>query len=48
MAEYTHTAAVTINASPTQVYHLFSHFNDFPKFMSYIKEVTYKDSDNSP
>jgi len=47
MAEYTHTAAVTINAPSTQVYHLFSHFNDFPKFMSYIKEVTYKDSQTS-
>ena len=47
MAEYTHTAAVTINASSTQVYHLFSHFNDFPKFMSHIKEVTYKDSQTS-
>ena len=47
MAEYAHAAAVTINAPTIQVFHLFSHFNDFPKFMSYIKEVTYKDSQTS-
>ncbi len=47
MPEYTHTAAVTINAPVSQVYQLFTHFNDFPKFMSYIKEVTYKDSQTS-
>ena len=47
MPEYTHTAAVTLNAPVSQVYQLFTHFNDFPKFMSYIKEVTYKDSQTS-
>ena len=47
MSEYTHSASVTINAPSMQVFHLFSHFNDFPKFMSYIKEVTYKDSQTS-
>ncbi len=47
MSEYTHNASVTINAPVSQVYQLFSHFNDFPKFMSYIKEVTYKDSQTS-
>jgi len=47
MSEYTHTASVTLNAPVNQTYHLFTHFNDFPKFMSYIKEVTYKDSQNS-
>jgi uncharacterized membrane protein len=47
MSEYTHTAAVTINAPVNQVYALFTHFNDFPKFMSYIKEVTYKDAQTS-
>ena len=47
MAEYTHEAAVIINAPTNQVFQLFSHFNDFPKFMSYIKEVTYKDSQTS-
>ena len=43
----THTASVTINAPVSQVYQLFSHFNDFPKFMSYIKEVTYYDQERS-
>lgn len=45
MAE--HSATTTVNAPVAQVYALFSHFNDFPKFMSYIKEVTYKDSNTS-
>lgn len=47
MPEYTHTASVTLNAPVHQVFQLFSHFNDFPKFMSYVKEVTYKDSQTS-
>lgn len=47
MSEYTHTAATTINAPSAQVYQLFTHFNDFPKFMSYIQEVTYKDDQTS-
>ena len=42
-----HTASVTVNAPVHQVYQLFSHFNDFPKFMSYIKEVTYYDNERS-
>lgn len=42
-----HNASVTINAPVNQVYQLFSHFNDFPKFMSYIKEVTYYDQNRS-
>ncbi len=42
-----HSASVTINAPVQQVYQLFSHFNDFPKFMSYIKEVTYRDDRTS-
>ena len=45
MAE--HTASTAVNAPVAQVYALFTHFNDFPKFMSYIKEVTYKDSQTS-
>lgn len=45
MAE--HSASVTVNAPVHQVYQLFSHFNDFPKFMSFVKEVTYKDDQNS-
>src|SRR5579883_3124965 len=43
----THTASVIVNAPVQQVYQLFSHFNDFPKFMSYIKEVTYYDNQRS-
>src|SRR5881394_2635049 len=42
-----HHAAVTVNAPVHQVYSLFSHFNDFPKFMSFIKEVTYYDDQKS-
>ncbi len=45
MAE--HTADVTVNAPVHQVYALWSHFNDFPKFMSFLKEVTYKDEQTS-
>ena len=45
MAE--HTASVTVHAPANQVYQLFSHFNDFPKFMSYVKEVTYYDTQRS-
>ncbi len=36
-----HYASVTINAPQHQVYALFTHFNDFPKFMHFVKEVTY-------
>jgi uncharacterized membrane protein len=43
----THEASVVIAAPVHQVYALFTHFNDFPKFMSFIKEVTYKDEQNS-
>jgi ribosome-associated toxin RatA of RatAB toxin-antitoxin module len=42
-----HHAAVTVNAPVHQVYTLFTHFNDFPKFMSFVKEVTYYDNQNS-
>jgi len=45
MAE--HNASVTIDAPVHQVYQLFTHFNDFPKFMSAIKEVTYYDQTRS-
>jgi uncharacterized membrane protein len=38
-----HHASVTVNAPVHQVYGLFTHFNDFPKFMSFVKEVTYYD-----
>jgi uncharacterized membrane protein len=45
MAE--HHASVTVNAPVNQVYGLFTHFNDFPKFMSFVKEVTYYDDQRS-
>ena len=45
MAE--HHASVTVNAPIHQVYGLFTHFNDFPKFMSFVKEVTYYDNQTS-
>lgn len=47
MAQHTHTASVTVNAPVHQVYQLFSHFNDFPKFMTFVKEVTYQDDQTS-
>ena len=42
-----HHASVMINAPIHQVYRLFSHFNAFPKFMSFVKEVTYYDDQRS-
>jgi uncharacterized membrane protein len=42
-----HSASAIVNAPVHQVYQLFSHFNDFPKFMSYIQEVTYYDDRRS-
>jgi uncharacterized membrane protein len=45
MAE--HHASVAVNAPIHQVYGLFTHFNDFPKFMSFVKEVTYYDNQTS-
>jgi uncharacterized membrane protein len=45
MAE--HTATVTVNAPVHDVYELYSHFNDYPKFMTFVKEVTYLDDSHS-
>lgn len=45
MAE--HHAAVTVDAPAHDVFALFTHFNDYPKFMSYVKEVTYLDERRS-
>jgi uncharacterized membrane protein len=45
MAE--HHASVTVGAPVQQVYGLFTHFNDFPKFMSFVKEVTYYNNQRS-
>ena len=45
MAE--HSAEVTVNAPVHQVYQLYTHFNDYPKFMTFVKEVTYLDDQHS-
>jgi len=42
-----HSASVTIKAPVHQVYKLFTHFSDFPKYMSFIREVTYYDEQRS-
>jgi uncharacterized membrane protein len=42
-----HHASIMVNAPVHQVYGLFTHFNDFPKFMSFVKEVTYYDDQRS-
>jgi hypothetical protein len=42
-----HSASVTIKAPVHQAYELFTHFDDFPKFMSFIREVTYYDDQRS-
>ena len=43
----THEATATVAAPAARVYELFSHFNDFPKYMSYVKEVTYVDDERT-
>jgi ribosome-associated toxin RatA of RatAB toxin-antitoxin module len=45
MAE--HSASVTVDAPIHQVYELYTHFNDYPKFMTFVKEVTYLDDRHS-
>ncbi|MEA2666473.1 MAG: hypothetical protein QOI11_3417 [Candidatus Eremiobacteraeota bacterium] len=42
-----HGASVTVNAPLHQVYQLYTHFNDYPKFMTFVKEVTYLDDQRS-
>lgn len=42
-----HHASTVVDAPVYQVYALFTHFNDFPKFMSFVKEVTYYDEQRS-
>ncbi len=42
-----HHVSVEVHAPVQQVYTFFSHFNDFPKFMSFVKEVTYYDEQRS-
>ena len=41
MAE--HQASVVFSASVKQVFAMLIHFNDFPKFMGFVKEVAYHD-----
>ncbi len=45
MAE--HSASVTVNAPLHQVYEMYTHLNDYPKFMTFVKEVTYLDAERS-
>ncbi|QBD81533.1 hypothetical protein EPA93_38420 [Ktedonosporobacter rubrisoli] len=42
-----HHASITVNAPVHEVYALFTHFNDFPKYMRFVKEVTYYDEQRS-
>ncbi|MBV9945878.1 MAG: SRPBCC family protein [Myxococcales bacterium] len=42
-----HSATVVVNAPVHQVYALYSHFNDYPKFMTFVNEVTYLDDQHS-
>src|SRR5215469_913984 len=39
--------SVAVQAPVHQVYTLFTHFNDFPKSMRFVKEVTYYDDERS-
>jgi uncharacterized membrane protein len=41
-----HGAAVTVNAPVPEVYQLFTHFDQFPRFMTFVKEVTYLDEEH--
>jgi uncharacterized membrane protein len=47
MADHTTTASVVVNAPSHQVFQIWSHFNDFPKFMRHVREVTYYDDQRS-
>ena len=42
-----HHASVTVKAPVVQVYQLFTHFNDFPKYMHFVDAVTYIDNERS-
>ncbi len=42
-----HAASVVVRRPVEQVYPLFTHFNDFPKFMHFVHEVTYYDDQRS-
>ena len=40
-----HGATVTVNAPVHEVYQLFTHFDQFPRFMKFVSEVKYLDSE---
>ncbi len=42
-----HAASIVVRRPVEQVYPLFTHFNDFPKFMHFVHEVTYYDDQRS-
>ncbi|MBV9439729.1 MAG: SRPBCC family protein [Candidatus Eremiobacteraeota bacterium] len=42
-----HGASVTVKGPVDRVYALYTHFNDYPKFMTFVKEVTYLDAERS-
>jgi ribosome-associated toxin RatA of RatAB toxin-antitoxin module len=42
-----HKASAIVNAPVDRVFRMWSHFNDYPKFLSHVKEVTYYDEDRS-
>ena len=42
-----HHVSIEVPAPVHEVYELFSHFTDFPKFMTYVNEVTYIDEQRS-
>lgn len=42
-----HSASVVVRAPTERVYRMFTHFEDFPKYMTYVKEVTHYDNARS-
>jgi uncharacterized membrane protein len=42
-----HQASVVVSAPVEQVFATFTHFNDVPKFMRFVKEAAYHDEKNS-
>lgn len=42
-----HHAFVSVNAPVHEVYEMFTHFQDFPKFMHFVREVDYLDDQHN-
>ncbi|HET9921112.1 MAG TPA: SRPBCC family protein [Ktedonobacteraceae bacterium] len=42
-----HSATATVHAPVHQAYKFFTHFDNYPRFLSFVKNVTYHDSDRS-